>query len=175
MPKTRRVLIALFALAIAALLFQYFHSARSVKNPTTTSTRSLFAASFIDTEDKMQSLSQYRGKVLIINFWASWCPPCREEMPMLDEFQADYGAKDVRIVGISVEDTDHLKTFSTGHKFGYTLLAGDFEAMALSQALGNDKSMLPFTVVIDKQGKIAQLMFGKVDKSMLEKTLVPLL
>ena len=94
---------------------------------------------------------------------------------MLDEFQADYGAKGVRIVGISAEDVDHLKAFSDELKVGYTLLSGDFDALALAQALGNDKGILPFTVVVDKSGKIANIMFGMIDKSTLEKALAPLL
>ncbi|MFM9912676.1 MAG: TlpA family protein disulfide reductase [Methylophilaceae bacterium] len=170
MPKNSRVLIAIVGIALAFVLARHFFSPGTVS-----STQALFAASFPDETGKLQSMAQWRGKVLVVNFWASWCGPCREEMPMLDEFQADYGAKEVRIVGISAEDVDHLKAFSEELKVGYQLLAGDFEALALAQALGNDKSILPFTVVIDKSGKIAQIMFGKVDKSMLEKALAPLL
>jgi thiol-disulfide isomerase/thioredoxin len=166
------VLIAILGIALAFLLARHFSP---LPGNSTTSTEALFAASFPDGEGKPQSLSQWRGKVLIINFWASWCSPCREEMPMLDEFQADYGAKDVRIVGISAEDVEHLQAFSDELKVGYALLAGDFEAMALAQSLGNDKGVLPFTVVIDKNGKIADIMYGLVEKSTLEKAIAPLL
>ncbi len=172
MSKTTRVLIAIVGIVLALLLARHFFS--SAGN-SATSTEALFAASFPDAEGKQQSMSQWRGKVLVVNFWASWCGPCREEMPMLDGFQADYGVKDVRIVGISAEDVDHLKAFSEELKVGYQLLAGDFEALALAQALGNDKGILPFTVVVDKNGKIANIMFGMIDKSTLEKALAPLL
>jgi thiol-disulfide isomerase/thioredoxin len=173
MSKTRRVLIVLLLIGVAALLAVQFFPA--LKGKSFASTDALFASSFPDSDGKLQKLSQWRGKVLVVNFWASWCGPCREEMPMLDEFQADYGAKDVRIVGISAEDADHLKAFSEELKVGYTLLSGDFEALALAQALGNDKGILPFTVVVDKNGKIANIMFGMIDKSTLEKALAPLL
>lgn len=170
MSKNSRI-FAVFAVIVLALWLAkplFFASAPS-------NTQALFAASFPDAEGKPQALSQWRGKVLVVNFWASWCGPCREEMPMLDEIQADYGAKDVRIVGISAEDAEHLKAFSEEIKVGYTLLSGDFDALVLAQALGNDKGILPFTVVVDKSGKIANTMFGMIDKTTLEKTLAPLL
>jgi thiol-disulfide isomerase/thioredoxin len=173
MPKNGRVLISIVAVALIFLLVRQFFFQPT--GDSSASTEALFAASFPDETGKSQSMAQWRGKVLVVNFWASWCAPCREEMPMLDELQADYGANDVRIVGISAEDVDTLKVFNEELKVEYQLLAGDFEALALAQVLGNDKGILPFTVVIDKHGKIAQIMFGKVDKSMMEKALYPLL
>lgn len=175
MSRTGRVLIAIVAIVSSALLLHQFLSPLSFPGNPTVSTQGLYAASFPDAEGKQQPLAQWRGKVLVINFWASWCSPCREEMPMLDTLQADYGANEVRIVGISVEDVEHLQAFSEQLQVDYPLLAGDFEGMSLARSLGNDKGVLPFTVVIDKSGKIATIMYGLVEKSTLEKTLAPLL
>jgi thiol-disulfide isomerase/thioredoxin len=173
MFRNNRVLISIVGIALALVLARlYFFPLTGNSNAPT---EALFAANFPDEENKLQAMSQWHGKVLVINFWASWCSPCLEEMPMLDEFQADFGAKEVRIVGISVEDVDHLKAFSEELKVNYPLVAGDVEAMALAQSLGNDKGILPFTVVIDKSGKIVQTMFGLITKSMLEKAVTPLL
>ncbi|HEY8084177.1 MAG TPA: redoxin domain-containing protein [Methylophilaceae bacterium] len=171
MSKTARVLIpiVLILCLVAFFLFRF-----STPNAPAT-TQALFAASFPDAQNKSQSLSQWRGKVIVLNFWASWCPPCREEMPAFDVLQTKYASKNVQFVGISAEDVSKLNQFSKDVKVGYPLLAGDFDAMSLAQYLGNDKSILPYTVVVDKAGKIVKVWFGIVDNSELEKTLAPLI
>jgi thiol-disulfide isomerase/thioredoxin len=153
----------------ALLVFRFSHA----KAPTAAET--LFAASFPDAQNKPQSLSQWRGKVMVVNFWASWCPPCREEMPAFDALQVKYAPKNVQFVGISAEDVAKLNQFSSEVKIGYPLLAGDIDAMSLAESMGNDKSILPYTVVIDKTGKIAKIWFGIVDDSELENTLATLI
>jgi thiol-disulfide isomerase/thioredoxin len=171
MPKTAGVLITVALIVCLAAFFVYkFTGAAS-----SSATEILFAASFPDAQSKPQSLAQWRGKVMVVNFWASWCPPCREEMPALDALQAKLAPKNVQFVGISAEDISKLQQFSSEMKVSYPLLAGDIDAMSLAQSLGNNKSVLPFTVVVDKKGRIASIWFGIIDISELETALKPLI
>lgn len=175
MSRTRGVLI-LTALAITVWLLSSFLGKQSASTAGAgISTQGLYASSFVDQAGKPQPFSQWRGKVLVVNFWASWCPPCREEMPSLNQFQQQYQAKGVQVVGISAENLEAMRNFEQEIKVDYPLLAGDVEAMSLAQSLGNDRSILPYTVIIDKSGKIAQIVFGKVEKSALEKVVTLLL
>lgn len=171
MPRITRVLIVLLLTVIAIGFLSYKLSRTSPLAPTQT----FFAASFPDVNGTPQNISQWRGKVIVVNFWASWCPPCREEMPSLDAMQTKYASKGVQFVGISTEDVDKLQQFSKEEKVGYPLLAGDIDAMSMAQSMGNDKSILPYTVVLDKRGNMVKIWFGIVDISELESTLVPLL
>ena len=170
MTGTKRVIISivLIASAVAFLLSRFSAPVAS------SSTQALFAASFPDAQNKPQSLAQWRGKVMVLNFWASWCPPCREEMPALSALQLKYASKNVQFVGISAEDVAKVIHFSGEVKVGYPLLAGDIDAMALAQAMGDDKSILPYTVVIDRSGKVVKTYFGIVDESDLNNVLASL-
>lgn len=173
MPRTRRVLILAGLLLLTGWLLLALSG--KLSNSTGDSTESLYASSFVDKMGTPQPISQWRGKILVVNFWASWCPPCLEEMPSLNQFHQQYQAKGVQVVGISTEDINALKKFEQQLKLDYPILAGDAEAMSLAQSLGNDRSILPFTVIIDKSGKIAQIVFGKLEKTTLEKVVTPLL
>ena len=168
MPKNSWLFIALAVVVLAA----WFSWHKPTQVP---STMALFAASFPNAQNQPQSLNQWHGKVMVINFWASWCPPCREEMPALDALQQKYTSKNVQFVGISAEDVAKLQEFSKEVQVSYPLLAADIDAMPLAEDLGNDKSILPYTVVVNKQGKIAKTMFGMVDISELETILAPLI
>ncbi len=170
MPGTRGVLIASAAILLAALVFRY-----ATLDKQAPATDALYASSFVDASGTPQPLEQWRGKVLVVNFWASWCPPCLEEMPALNQLHQQYSTKGMQLVGISAEDVDTLKKFSAQVHVEYPLLAADTQAMALAEALGNNRSILPFTVVLDKHGKIAHIAFGKVENSTLEKVVTPLL
>lgn len=166
MPGTHRVLIAT-SLALAAILL----ALRFSSDTSNISTESLFASAFVDPSGISQPLAQWRGKVLVVNFWASWCPPCREEMPALNQLQRQYAAKGLQLVGISTENINIIKNT----KADYPLLAADDQAMPLAASLGNHRSVLPFTVVLDRHGKIVKIIQGKVDISTLEKAVTPLL
>jgi thiol-disulfide isomerase/thioredoxin len=171
MPRITRVLIVLLLTIFVIAFLSYKFSRSSPPDPA----QAFFAASFPDVQGTPQNISQWRGKVIVVNFWASWCPPCREEMPSLDAVQTKYASKGVQFVGISSEDVNKLQQFSKEEKVGYPLLAGDIDAMSMAQNMGDDKSILPYTVVLDKHGNMVRTWFGIVDISELDSTLVPLL
>jgi thiol-disulfide isomerase/thioredoxin len=162
------VLIAVVAAALAIYRHYYVGPVASVQNNA--SSASLFASSFVDVQGQMQSVKQWQGKVLVVNFWATWCPPCREEMPELSAFYQKH-QNNLMVLGVSTDDLAKIQSFAKTSPVAYPLLAGDMQAMDLSAALGNDKGALPYTVVIDQQGKIVATFFGRIDANMLENAI----
>lgn len=143
-------------------------------------TQALFAAQFPDTEGKLQALKQWQGKTIVLNFWATWCPPCREEMPELSALNAKYQQRNVVVVGIALDELTAVKAFAHDNKpdaikVSYPLLAAEVEGMGLASSLGNDKGVLPFTVIIKSDGSVFKIYFGRVTKSLIEETLAKLL
>ena len=172
----RRVLITIVVLVMAALLgLTARHFANAPTIDVSSSTQALFDASFPDAAGRQQPLSQWRGKTIVLNFWATWCPPCREEMPELSQLQQQYRERGVVVVGISTETVPQIQDFAQSMQVGYPLLAGDMQAMELSASLGNDKSVLPYTVLIDGEGHVAQAYFGRISKLQLEQKLQSML
>jgi thiol-disulfide isomerase/thioredoxin len=132
-------------------------------------------ASFTDMNGQQQALKQWRGKVIVLNFWATWCPPCREEMPELSAMQEQYNNKNLIIIGLSTDDLDTTKTFIKKAPVRYPILAGDMQAMKLAETLGNNRGILPYTVIVDANGTVVKTFFGRVNQQLLEKTITSLL
>lgn len=132
------------------------------------STQPLFAASFPDAGNHVQMLSQWRGQVIVLNFWATWCPPCKEEMPELSAFQKQYRGSGLTVLGVSTDDVAKIAEFVQNAPVSYPVLSGDFAAMGLAEGLGNDKGVLPYTVLIARDGHVAATYFGRLDMQALE-------
>ena len=120
----------------------------------------LLALSLPNAEGVEQSLGQWPGKVLVVNFWATWCAPCREEMPEFVRAQNEYGARGLQFVGIAVDQADKVEQFSKEFGLNYPSLIGGYGAVELSKTLGNRLAALPFTIVVDRQGRIAHTQLG---------------
>lgn len=128
-----------------------------------------------DAQGRQQALAQWRGKVLVVNFWATWCAPCREEMPQFVVTQARDAAKGVQFVGIAVDDPEKVRAFAKEVNLNYPALIGGYGAIELSKRLGNDLAALPFTVVIDRDGRVAETQLGTFKKAKLDALLAKLL
>lgn len=115
-----------------------------------------------DTNGGKQNLAQWRGKVLAINFWATWCAPCREEMPEFSQISLEYAAKGVQFVGIGIDSVDNVKKFSRETPVAYPLLTGESDAMQASAAVGNKMMALPFTAILDRNGNVTYFKLGKM-------------
>ena len=139
------------------------------------STQTLFAANLPNQNGVSQALSQYKGKIIVLNFWATWCSPCREEMPELSQLHDEYKNKNVVVLGIAVDELALVKEFSTATPVSYPLFAAENDGMTLGVNLGNDKGILPYTVVINSDGKVVKTFFGRINKSLLSATIKPLL
>jgi len=138
--------VAIVALAAGA----WFAVSTEVPRDATT----LLALSLPDTEGKQQALAQWRGKVLVVNFWATWCAPCREEMPEFVRMQREFGPRGVQFVGIAADQPDKVDQFAKELKLNYPALIRGYGAIELSKTGGNRLSALPFTIVVDRLGSV---------------------
>jgi thiol-disulfide isomerase/thioredoxin len=144
------------------------------ENPPSISKESLerlFASTLVDTAGKSQALNQWRGKTLVVNFWATWCPPCREEMPAFSRLQTKYAANSVQFVGIAIDSADMVREFSLQYPVTYPLLIGSAEGMELTQQLGNPRLALPYTLIISPTGMASFARLGGLSEHELDTLL----
>jgi thiol-disulfide isomerase/thioredoxin len=127
-----------------------------------------------DVDGKERSLDEWRGKLVLVNFWASWCGPCREEMPLLDRTQARLADKGLQIVGIAFDDAAATKEFLTKTKVHYPILIDDpARADDISATFGNDHNVLPYTVLVGSDGHVLARRAGKFSEAALDAWLSP--
>ena len=135
------------------------------------STQALFTTKFPNENAAILDFNQYKGKIIVLNFWASWCPPCREEMPELDALYKKYQPSNVVVIGIAAEELSTMRQFVLNSPVSYPTIAGDMEAMSLASLLGNSQGGLPYTVIINADTKVATVYLGRLDMSKLEHDL----
>lgn len=135
----------------------------------------IFETVLTDLKGQAQSLGQWRGKVLVVNYWATWCHPCREEMPGFSRLQDKYRDKGVQFVGISIDTVDKIIEFQKTTPVSYPLLIGDIGVMESSAKLGNVRQALPFTAVFDQQGRLSATKLGRLAEPELERQLKELI
>jgi thiol-disulfide isomerase/thioredoxin len=174
--RPRLQTIVLLAVAILAGAAGFYFSNRQLLSPTTrVAAKRLMLTSLRDTGGRLQRLSQWRNNVLIVNFWATWCLPCREEIPALVRVNHKYAANGVYLVGIAVDDTSKVLEYARELGIDYMLLIGGTETLALTADLGNRTELLPFTVVLNRAGTVVYTHAGAVDEATLGAILSPML
>jgi thiol-disulfide isomerase/thioredoxin len=144
--------------------------------PVTNDGASLILATTLpDLQGKKQSISQWKGKVLVINFWATWCEPCRREMPEFIELQNELRDQGLLFIGIAMDQESKVQRFSKEIGVNYPVLLGGIEAMELAETAGNRYAVLPFTVILNRNGEIASTHVGRISRDKLEPILKDLL
>jgi len=129
----------------------------------------LFAATLHDYDDKPFAFETLRGKPLIVNFWARWCGPCRKEIPELAAAHDKYAKRGLVIVGIALDDkVEATKDFAKAYEMRYTGLLAKEGGIALMQATGNPKAVVPFTLVIDRHGNVVGSKLGAMNHEEIE-------
>jgi thiol-disulfide isomerase/thioredoxin len=129
----------------------------------------LFSATLFDLDNKAVAFAAYKGKPLIVNFWARWCAPCRVEIPELVEIQARHKGRGIEVIGVNLEsDAPPVRDFAKAYDVNYTVLLTRDKGVALLQALGNPKAGLPYTVVINRKGEIVASKLGAMTRPELE-------
>jgi len=163
--------VGFLAMAAGAALWIAGRPALPVAEPTSIAPSALYAASFRDSAGQPQSLGQYQGRLLILNFWATWCAPCREEMPAFARLHARWRDKGVQFVGLSAEDQERVGRFGRDLSIPYPLWTGGDEVGELSRRLGNRRGVLPHTAIIGPQGEVLEVRAGTFSESELERRL----
>ncbi len=143
------------------------------KEAKTSNIRPLFK--LYDLEGKVRDVKEWDGQVLMINFWATWCPPCRKEIPAFVELQEKYKDKGFTIVGIALDKKQAVIDFTDPMGVNYPILMGDGEGVALSKAYGNRLGVLPFTIIIDRKGNIVHRQRQELTYEQVEGMIKPLL
>jgi thiol-disulfide isomerase/thioredoxin len=152
----------LFALFVFGLFF------RLTVADELPSSAPLFAATLNDLDDKPVALERYKGKPLVVNFWARWCAPCRAEIPELIKFRAANKGK-IEVLGIGIEDkAEPAKEFAKAHDMDYPVFIAREKGIPLMQVLGNSKGGLPYTLFIDRNGQVVDKKMGIIRKADLD-------
>jgi len=135
----------------------------------------VYAARLADLKGGLQPLEQWRGQVLVVNFWATWCAPCREEIPGFVKLQERYGSRGLTFVGIAIDQPDKVAEFAREFGINYPLLIGGLDTLELLRQSGNRAGILPYTLVIDRRGKLISQESGGLKETRLEGLIQALL
>jgi len=131
--------------------------------PADTAVAALMQVSMKDSGGKQRKMSEWQGKVLLLNFWATWCPPCVSEMPELVALQNELAGKNLQVVGIGIDSPSNIREFAEKHQIIYPLLLGGLEGSELSRQFGNQSGGLPFTILIGPDGSVRQIYMGRLN------------
>ncbi|MBA2351430.1 MAG: TlpA family protein disulfide reductase [Burkholderiales bacterium] len=175
MTRTRAAWLILLV-AIVAAAAGYFAATWRGSQPSSSTSGSgqpssapIFAATLPDLNGNQQKIEQWRGKVLVINFWATWCPPCLEEIPEFVKLQNKYGKQGLQFVGIAIDQKDKVETFADQNGVNYPVLIGEADAIDLSRKAGNRLGALPYTLIMNRAGQVVATELGGLTEAKLER------
>lgn len=171
---------ALLLLAALTALGGGYWVAQSLRTPTgvnintdvkLTAAKPMHEFSLPDLDGGVVSVNRWRGKLILLNFWATWCPPCLEEIPLFNRLQDRYGQTGFQVVGVAIDKAQDVIEFRNRVPMNYPVLIGDSDAMAIMQQYGNQYGSLPYSVLINPAGQITAQKLGAFSESELEKLL----
>lgn len=167
MTTQRRTLMAagVAAVAAAAGAGGYLRQRRAI--PADTASAELWALDFETPGTHRLAMASLRGKPLVLNFWATWCPPCVREMPALDRFYRDHRAKDWQVLGLAADNAEAVRKFLASTPVAFPIALAGFAGVELSQRLGNASGGLPFTVIYGRDSQVLQRHTGETQYEQL--------
>lgn len=174
MALRRREALALAGVALAAATAGFVLGPRLLQRDSGEAA-SIAAARFQDLAGATRRLSEWNGRILLLNFWATWCAPCREEIPMLMELRAEYSQFGVEVVGIAIDMASKVSDYVRQMRIDYPILVADAGGLDLMRSLGNTAGGLPYTVLLDRQGNPVRRKLGALRRDELLAMLKPLL
>ncbi|CAM5201094.1 Cytochrome c-type biogenesis protein ResA OS=Castellaniella defragrans (strain DSM / CCUG 39792/ 65Phen) OX=1437824 GN=BN940_17756 PE=4 SV=1 [Castellaniella denitrificans] len=133
----------------------------------------VFGRSFADLQGRDQALSAYVGRPVLMNFWASWCAPCVREMPLLETLHQRH--PDLALLGLAIDTQANVERFLKKVRVSYTLLLTGTQGIPLMRELGNKGGGLPFTLLFDRRGRVADSIVGELDPDDIQARLVQIL
>ncbi len=134
-----------------------------------------------DEQGQIHYLSEWQGKVILINFWATWCPPCLTEIPDLIKFQNQYQQQGVQVIGIAMDTAENVQKFRqsdhipSAKQINYPILINEIQAMMIMKNYGNPSIALPYSIILDKSGNIHTTHLGILNYAKMQKNIKPLL
>lgn len=162
--KMKNTLIFIVAIIIAGsggfVLHRYLNQKQDISNPMLGSQRPEFAVA--DLNGQMRNIKEWDGKLILLNFWATWCPPCKKEIPDFIKLQAAYGEQGFQIVGIAVDDKEAVEEYAQRMGMNYPSLIAEVEGVQLAQRYGNVAGALPYSVIINRTGEISSTIRGEL-------------
>jgi len=166
----RIIAVAILLTATAAL--GYFIYSKSVQDAVPVVAEPVFDGrvtfTLSDLHGEPRHFSEWDGKARLVNFWATWCAPCRREIPLLKKLQEKYGENDVQVIGIAVDFAEQVAAYAEETQFNYPILVGQEDAMAAAEATGIDFIGMPFTMIVAPDGQLIKTHLGEIVEEHLE-------
>jgi len=172
--KRNVLLFGAFALLFASIGVYFGAKHHSPAAPESPAVATFFAQQMEDSTGKMHTLGEYQGQTLIVNFWATWCAPCVEEMPELTELQTELAGKNIQILGIGIDSPSNIREFAAKYKITYPLYIAGLTGSELSRQFGNQAGGLPFTVIIGPKGDVRKTYLGRLKMDQLRADIAAL-
>jgi thiol-disulfide isomerase/thioredoxin len=139
------------------------------QRPASGTAHAVFQARFARPDGSELDMAAHLGRPLLLNFWATWCPPCVREMPLLDRFAVAQAAAGWRVVGLAVDAAAPVREFLRRQPVGFEIGMAGFDGVALSRSLGNEGGGLPFTAVFDREGLLRDRHVGEASQADLDR------
>lgn len=161
-PLARRAALAALALACGGAGAWYAWQRLSVSPEDAQAGALLRSLNLPDAQGNPYALASLAGKTVVLNFWATWCPPCVDEMPELATLHQEISTRNGLVIGIGIDSAANIRQFASTNRFPYPLLVGGMGGTELSRRFGNQVGALPFTVVIKPDGSVAHRTLGRI-------------
>lgn len=155
--KTLRWILAITAVLAVATGVIVGTSLRRESTPTPSG---IHDVTLPDLDGRARSFSEWKGKTLVVNFWATWCAPCREEIPLLKAAQERYSARGLQIVGVAIDDIADVLAYNRSMVINYPTLVADLSTLSLMAQYGNSTGGLPYTLLFDANGRMISQKLG---------------
>jgi thiol-disulfide isomerase/thioredoxin len=163
----KKLLVA--AVLAVALAGGYLLQQRTAQQPATTVADRRIAFALPDLEGNMRHLAEWDGKARLVNFWATWCAPCRRELPLLKKTQAEHGDTSLQVIGVAVDFQEEVVAYAETARFNYPILIGQEDAMAAAETSGMDFVGLPVTMLVSAEGDLIKMHMGELLESHIEQ------
>jgi thiol-disulfide isomerase/thioredoxin len=170
MKKTGLIIIVALLALLGGITAKEFLSSAAQTSPSP-----LPDFNLADVSGNQHSISEWQGKILIINFWATWCPPCRKEIPEFIALQEQYAPNGLQFIGIAIDDQDAVEDYLASIKINYPMLIGGVSGIALAHQLGNNIDAVPFTLIVDRKGQIIHRHPGEFSLEQITEIITPLI
>jgi thiol-disulfide isomerase/thioredoxin len=169
----KNTLIFIIAMIIAAgsgySVHKYINQKQASNNPAIGLQRPEFSA--VDLDGQMRNISEWDGQLIFLNFWATWCPPCKKEIPDFIELQKAYGDQGFQIISIAIDEEQAVREYAEEMGMNYPIMAVQSEGVGLAKRYGNGIGILPYTVIINRDGEISNTITGELSKKRAKELL----